>query len=197
MKDSQPKSYLLSKNKTFSYVASILSVAAVITSTSVVNAATFNFSFSDEDGAVNGTVEGTIELPDGDGTFDATSIMVNSAPSELGYTYPLDVFVLSSIFENSFTVVDGMIDKESSLFEVEFAAGLLFGLQTSFSSGATYLTDINNSDNTIIDTGVLDSDSSTLTFSVASIESTPEPTSLLTLMGIGVLGVASKLKKKT
>ncbi|MGK7947173.1 MAG: PEP-CTERM sorting domain-containing protein, partial [Microcystaceae cyanobacterium] len=54
-------------------------------------AATFNFSFSNEDGSVPGTVEGTIELPDGDGTFAASSIFVNSAPAALGYTLPFDI----------------------------------------------------------------------------------------------------------
>ena len=196
MKHSQCTSYPFLKNKTFNYAASIVTVASIVAFASVANAATFNFSFSNEDGAVNGTVEGTIELPDGDGIFDPISIMVTSAPPELGYTYPLDVFIPNAVIENSFTVVNGMIDKAMSLFEVQFPnTTAFFGFNTTFGMGATYLTDINNSPNTVINTGILDSDSSTLTFSVANVTSTPEPTSVITLLGVSVLGVASKLKK--
>ena len=44
--------------------------------------------------------------------------------------------------------------------------------------------------------GVFDADNSTLSYSAASA-TTPDPTSVITLIGAGVLGVASKkLKKK-
>ncbi|MGB5596147.1 MAG: hypothetical protein WBM62_19225 [Crocosphaera sp.] len=69
--------------------ATVLAAATVVGSANVANAATFGFSFSNVDGPVNGTVEGTIELPDGDGTFAATSVFVTSAPAALGYTTPL------------------------------------------------------------------------------------------------------------
>ncbi|MEL4896160.1 PEP-CTERM sorting domain-containing protein [Crocosphaera sp. Alani8] len=196
MKYSQCKYCSLLKSQGFSYVASFVAVASIVASADVVNAATFSFSFGNENGLVDGTVEGTIELPDGDGTFSATSIIVTSAPTELGYTYPLDFFNSTGIFENSFTVENGMIDKENTQFEVEFAANVVFGLRTSFSGGASFLTDSGNPNSSTFNTGVFDSDSSTLIFSVPSVESTPEPTSIITLLGVSVLGLAKKLKEK-
>ena len=62
--------------------ASFLTVATVLGTADVANAATFTFSFSNEDGIVNGAVSGTIQLPDGDfSNQPATSIVVNSAPA--------------------------------------------------------------------------------------------------------------------
>ncbi len=74
-----------------------------------------------------------------------------------------------------------------------FITNVVFGLNATFAGGASYLTDINNPGNAVVDTGVFDADSSTLTYSAAT---TPEPTSIITLLGLGVLGVASNLKKK-
>lgn len=163
----------------------------------MAHAATFNFSFSNEDGPVNGTVQGTIELPDGDGTFAATSVIVTSAPAALGYTVPLDILGSPvNVFDNSFTVVNGVIDEVASILDIEFDSNVVFALNSPFFGGASYLTDINNPANGVVDTGVFDSDSSTLTYSAAVAETTPEPTSIITLLGVGVLGVASKLKKK-
>ena len=47
-----------------------------------------------------------------------------------------------------------------------------------------------------ISDGVVDSDNSTLAYGTPSTATTPEPTSIITLMRVGVLGLASKLKKK-
>ena len=72
-------------------LTSTLAASTVITvmgAFDVANAATFNFSFSNEDGAVPGTVEGTIELPDGYGIFAASNLTVTSAPVALGFTLP-------------------------------------------------------------------------------------------------------------
>ena len=197
MKNLQRNSTPLHKNQGFSHLAaSVLALASVVASANLANAATFSFSFSNENGPVSGTVEGITELPDGDDIFEATSIIVTSAPAALGYTIPLDVLIgASSVFINSFTVVDGMIDAGASFFESSINGSNLFGLNTAFSGGASYLTNINNPDFETVNTGVLDSDSSTLTYSVI-IPTTPEPTSLLTLLSVGALGVASKLKKK-
>lgn len=69
----------------------------------------FNFSFNNTVGLVNGTVSGTLNLPDGNGTFAATSITINSAPAELGYTQPVDVLSFPDVTDNSFTVSNGTI----------------------------------------------------------------------------------------
>ncbi len=177
--------------------ATLLALSTVLTSVDMANAATFNFSFSNEDGAVNGTVSGTIELPDGDFVNQpATSLIITSAPPALGYTVPVDVLANPTfVSSNIFTVVGGAIDNAVSRFAAFFSSSS-FGLRSPgiafFGTGLSLQSSINSS------SGVQDDDSSTLVYSPASNTpvSTPEPTSVITLIGVGVLGVASKLKKK-
>jgi hypothetical protein len=70
----------------------------------------FNFSFNNNVGPVNGTVSGTLNLPDGNGTFAATSITINSAPAALGHTQPVDVLsYFTNVQVNNFTVSNGTI----------------------------------------------------------------------------------------
>ncbi|WP_168653550.1 hypothetical protein, partial [Dolichospermum sp. UHCC 0299] len=76
----------------------------------------FNFSFDNTVGPVNGTVSGTLDLPNGNGTFAATSVKINSAPAALGYTQPVDVlsyFPFPSL--NSFTVFNDTITSSNFL----------------------------------------------------------------------------------
>ncbi|MFM7713952.1 MAG: PEP-CTERM sorting domain-containing protein, partial [Microcystis sp.] len=69
-----------------------LATVATATLAQSASAATFNFSFSNVQGPVSGTVQGTLTLPDGDGTnLAATSLIVNSAPAAPGYTLPFNV----------------------------------------------------------------------------------------------------------
>ena len=155
----------------------------------VANAATFNFSFSNEDGSIPGTVEGTLELPDGDFVNQAaTSVIVTSAPAALGYTIPLDVSVaFPNVEQNSFTVVGGMIDASASqLFLISADFGSAFGLSSNL---ATFLSVQGSGTQEI---GVWDADNSTLIYTA----STPESSYVISLVGLGVLGVGSKLKKK-
>ncbi|MDJ0509603.1 MAG: PEP-CTERM sorting domain-containing protein [Crocosphaera sp.] len=160
-------------------------VVTVMGAFDVANAATFTFSFMNEDGLVDGTVEGVIELPDGDGTFAASSVTVTSAPAALGFTLPFDVFSnFPNIIDNSFTVSGGNIDVVASTvlatngFQAFFLNNPAFG--TQFAPEAP-------------NSGVADNDNSTLVYSSVSV---PEPTSMIALAGVGLLGVASKLKKK-
>ena len=156
-------------------------------SAGIANAATFNFSFTNENGPVAGTVTGTITLPDGDGTFAATAITVTSAPAALGYTTPLSANVATTL--NTFQVVGGAIVKAASAF----ATGSLGGTLSPFGLSSPAGTLLGTSGGGNPTNGVLDSDNSSLTYTA----STPEPTSVITLIGVGVLGVASKkLKKK-
>ena len=74
----------------------------------------FNFRFDNVSGPVNGTVSGTLDLPNGNGTFAATSMKINSAPAALGYTQPVDVLsYFTSVLSNSFTVSNGTITASS------------------------------------------------------------------------------------
>ena len=160
----------------------------------VANAAIFNFSFNNENCAVSGTVSGTITLPDGDDTFAATDVTITTLPAGLGLpAAPVNALAGGSV-ENSFNVIGGAINLAATSF-----LGLINGLtalafSTTLNGGAgTFLDALNG--NNFGATGVLDTDSSSLTFSSNAV-STPEPTSIITLIGVGVLGVASKLKKK-
>ena len=111
------KTALTSQHKALSLGASFLAAATIVGSAHVAQAATFNFSFSNVDGPVSGTVQGTIGLPDGNGTFAATLVIVTSAPAALGYTFPYNVLAdLTSIFANSFTLSGGAIIANNGLF---------------------------------------------------------------------------------
>jgi hypothetical protein len=164
----------------------------------VAHAATFNFSLSNVSGNTPGTVEGTIELPDGDGTFAATSIVVTSAPAALGYTTPFDVIANAvNSFANSFTVVGGEIDAATSNTAIVFNVGTADASAFSLGfPGFGSLLGVNGVPVTNSINGVVDVNDTTLAYSAVTAETTPEPTSIVTLLGVGVLGVASKLKKK-
>ena len=166
----------------------------MLASASVANAATFNFSFSNVEGAVGGTVEGIIELPDGDGTFAATSVTVTSAPAILGYPLPVD-FVDGGEIANSFTIISGMIDATVSTFVNPFPVSFPFGTALALNDGFEGSL-LNVPGSGVTSSGVQDLDSSTLNYSNASA-TTPESTSMITLIGLGLLGVGSKLKKKS
>ncbi|TRT87638.1 MAG: PEP-CTERM sorting domain-containing protein [Microcystis aeruginosa Ma_AC_P_19900807_S299] len=168
-----------------------LATVATATLAQSASAAIFNFSFSNVQGPVNGTVQGTLTLPDGDGTnLAATSVIVTSAPAALGYTLPFDVLAnFTSVFDNRFTVSGGVItassfgaqdDPFTSAFTLNFSpsiVGSLFnvlGLQEESS-------------------GVVDVNSTTLTFTPV-----PEPATVLGLLsvaGVGLLCKGRKLEK--
>lgn len=167
--------------------ASLLAVTTVFGSANVATAATFGFSFSNVDGPVNGTVEGTIELPDGDGTFAATSVFITSAPAALGYTTPLDAFTIGDIAANSFTVANGMIDFSASSFGVSSSLDVF---TLNFGSGIGSQLNIQGSGS--LGTGVVDLDNSTL----IDAATTPEPTTIFGLLLVGGVGLLSKRQKQ-
>jgi hypothetical protein len=189
---------LSAKTKALSVGASILTLATVLGSAQGASAATFNFSFSNVSGPVNGTVSGTVVLPDGDGTFPATGITVTSAPAALGYTLPFDVLAnLTTVLENTFTVAGGAIDTAASSFYAFFTPdnviGSGFGLSSAagFVSGSSFSIQLSSSPST----GVIDSDNSTLTFTPADTATTPEPGTLLGLLAVGSMGVLARKRK--
>ncbi|MGK7946281.1 MAG: PEP-CTERM sorting domain-containing protein [Microcystaceae cyanobacterium] len=176
--------------KAFSFGASIFTLATILGSTQNVNAATFNFSFTNVEGPVSGTVEGTIELPDGDGTFAATSVIVNSAPPALGYTTPFDVFATFAIeLTNSFTVVSGEIDALASSFGVA-EMGEAFVLNFSTTGSVLSL-----AGSGFTSSGVRDTDNSTLIYSSVPTATTPEPSAILGLLAVGSLGALTRKRK--
>ena len=120
----------------------------------------FNFSFNNTAGPVNGTVSGTLNLPDGNGTFAATSMKINSAPAALGYTQPVDVLsYFPNVFSNSFTVSNGTITASSfgaSNNSEGFALNFLPGVYGSVLSPVGEVDPFS---------GVVDINSTTLTYS--------------------------------
>ncbi len=170
-----------------------LATVATATLAPVASAATFNFSFGNVEGPVSGTVQGTLTLPDGDGTnLAATSLIVTSAPAALGYTLPFDVLANFAVIDNSFMVSGGVITASSfaaqNLTQVLYlnfipgTYGSLFTLPAGYS----------------LNSGVVDLNSTTLTYSPAAPTTVPEPATVLGLLsvaGVGLLCKGRKLEK--
>ncbi len=113
--------------------AAICGALAIISATTPgpAEAATYTFSFSNEDGAVPGDVSGTIVLPNGDGTFAATSVVVDAFPAALNLGTPP---IIAGLFEeNSFTVSAGNIT--SGAFFGTFDASTALFLASSIGGG--------------------------------------------------------------
>lgn len=162
-----------------------LATVATATLAPVASAATFNFSFGNVTGPVSGTVQGTLTLPDGDGTNAATSLIVTSAPSALGYTLPFNVLAnLTSVPANSFTVSGGVITASSFGAQNNTEA-----LTLNFSPGTFgSLFTVQGSANAL--SGVVDVNSTTLTFTPV-----PEPATVLGLLSVAGVGLLCKGRK--
>lgn len=124
----------------------------------------FNFSFNNVQGPVNGTVSGTLELPNGNGIFAAKSVKINSAPAALGYTQPVDVLsYFQNVGINQFEVSNGTIT--ASYFYATYATNpnetFIFNLPaigtllSTVGAGSPF-------------SGVVDLNSTTLTYSPAT-----------------------------
>jgi hypothetical protein len=137
----------------------------VVSGASPAQALSYTFSFSNVEGTVPGTVSGIIVLPDGDGTFAATSLQITSAPSGLGYD-PTTINWASGAVQNSFVVSGGVIAAANSGFVSLFNSNTAFALRTSLASNATFLDSLNGGN--LGATGVRDGASGTLTYGVAS-----------------------------
>ena len=139
-----------------------------------------------EDGNVDGTVEGIIELPDGDGTgLEAISVTVNSGLT-LPISYPI-IFNGSDALPNSFDVINGQIDKNTSSFGANLQILALLEINDS---GRSFLgTSIPLGGNNIED-----SDSSTLEITPVVSQVVTEPSSIL---GLGTaIGFGTAFKRK-
>ena len=163
-----------------------LATVATATLAQSASAAIFNFSFSNVNGPVSGTVQGTLTLPNGDGTnLAATSLIVNSAPAALGYTLPFDVLAnFTFVVDNGFTVSGGVITASSfaaqnstEALALNFIPGF-FGSLFSLPGAANAFT------------GVVDVNSTTLTFTPV-----PEPATVLGLLSVAGVGLLCKGRK--
>ena len=164
-----------------------LATVATATLAQSASAATFNFSFSNVDGPVSGTVQGTLTLPDGDGTNAATSLIVTSAPAALGSTLPFDVLAnFTTVPSNSFTVSGGVITSGSffatnsiGVLTLNFIPGNFGNLFNPLGAGGPF-------------SGVVDLNSTTLTYSPVPV---PEPATVLGLLSVAGVGLLCKGRK--
>jgi hypothetical protein len=138
-----------------------------------------NFSFSNVEGTVPGMVAGTITLPDGDGTFAASSVTVTTAPNGLGYDPTGFNFTSVLVYVNKFSVVNGIISKSDSNFAGFFNGSTALGLNYN---GITFLDYLNVGN--LGNPGVRDSSSSTLTYSATAV---PWETDSLSAIGSTIL----------
>ena len=171
---------------------SCLAAGALALAASSATAATYTFSFDNVGGTVAGTVSGTIELADGDGTFAATSVIVDTAPAALGYTLSLDFLDpangYTTDFGNSFTVVGGQIT-DATFGRVNSTEGLFLS-NDQLPDFQTWLNTVGSANQGI---GVADFASTTLTF--GTLAAVPLPASLpLLLAGLGGFGLMSRRK---
>ncbi|SLN20605.1 hypothetical protein PEL8287_00856 [Roseovarius litorisediminis] len=167
-----------------------LATAALLVATSAANAATFSFSFSNENGLVSGDVTGLILTPDGDGTFAINSLTIQTAPAGIGFGLPV---VINSFFQNSITVAGGNVT-DSSITSL-FLGGTAISLagDTGGVNGASFLDLLGGAN--FGATGVRDADSSTLTF--AAVGAVPLPAALpLMAAGFGLFGLMGWRRKK-
>jgi hypothetical protein len=128
------------------------------------------------EGAVSGTVAGTVTLPDGDGTFAAIALSITAAPAALGLALPVALAALDGPAFNAFVVTGGAISAAASHYVAVIDTpymnfGLHFGLLGAF------LTPIGGGPLN----GVHDTGNATLRYTAV-----PEPGSL----GLLVLGAA-------
>lgn len=155
-----------------------------------VHAATYSYSFSNVYGDINGDVSGTIELADGDGTFAATSVIIETLPIALGLgSGPISVST-SSTFENSFIVLGGNVVSASFLGLIN--SGTALGLNSSLASGITFLDQDGIAD--FGESGVQDPFSTTLTFAPVATAAVPLPAGVF-LLGGALFGLGSIRRK--
>jgi hypothetical protein len=150
-------------------------------------AAVFNFSFNNEDGAVSGTVMGQLTLADGDGAgLAATNVTLLNYPAALGLA-PAPMVVGNG---GSFTVLGGMITFAS--YSVAFNPSTALFLNTT---GFAALDKLNCA--CYGTQGVLDSDASSLVFSSTLPAAVPLPASMpLMAAGLGALGVVARRRRR-
>ena len=146
----------------------------------------YAFSFDNVEGAVSGTVAGTVTLPDGDGTFAAITLSITAAPAALGLALPATLAALGDPAFNAFVVTGGAISAAESRYVAVIDTpymnfGLNFGLLGSF------LTPIGSGPLN----GVHDTGNATLRYTAV-----PEPGSL-GLLVLGAVGIAAAGRRGT
>ena len=150
------------------------SFAAALLSTNQAEAAIFSYQFSNVNGSTSGTVNGSISLPDGDGTFAAPTVTVDSYPAALNLGATPITILSPAAIDNSFQVIGGQIVLFDYFGLINDDTALAFNGSTC--SSTTFLDVLNAQDCGV--SGVLDSASTTLSFSPVA-PTVPGPLPLL------------------
>jgi hypothetical protein len=107
-------------------------VGFLLVNLSPVQAIGFNWSFSNIIGGIDGTVSGTLEVPEGN-NVSATSVILTSTTNPLFDSLVGVDFVTFPIFSNQFNVTGGQIT--AALFGTDFFSNTA-NLSLEFNSGA-------------------------------------------------------------
>ena len=153
--------------KKITFINAILLMASLL-SASQAKAAIFNYQFINVNGAVPGTVNGTVTLPDGDGSFASSLVTIDSYPAalNLGAT-PISILPIDSL-TNLFTVTGGEIVNSDYSGLINGSTALSLKSLGFCSDNISFLDSFNAQD--CGDSGVLDTASSTLTFFPATAD---------------------------
>ena len=171
------------------FIATLAATSGLLLIPTPSQASVFNFSFTNEDGSIPGTVTGEIDVADiSDGTTTLDSLTILSAPD--GLTFPATP--LTGFFENSVTISGGEIT-DITVTPSVIGSDILFSLDSDFFTPAGTFLGAGSFSTT---NGVFDADSSTLTFSSASAPTNvPEPGTILALL-VGTSGILIFKTKK-
>lgn len=159
--------------------ASTLAVIFLLAFPLSAQAVVMTYSFDNVQGALAGSVSGTITLPEGDGFFAATKVTLDMGPTGLNYSLPL-VLTDFDVIENYFTVSGGVIDKANSFFLSFINPDTAFALNLPSLSNASFVDVLNAAD--VGETGVRDNGSTTLNFGIANSSSIPLPATVSMLL---------------
>lgn len=157
-------------------VAAFPFFAAALLSVSQAKATLFNYESMNVEGAVSGTVQGGITLPDGDGIFAASLVTIDSYPASLGLDPTPISIVTGDAPSNSLTVGGGQILSSDFLGLVNGGTALALNSGPFCNVDSSFLDALDAID--CGDTGVQDLGSSTLSLSPAAA-SVPGPLPLL------------------
>ena len=166
-----------------------LALSAALSPASGALAASFPFSFSNVEGRTDGQVSGVIVLPDGDGTFAASSVIVQSAPDALGFDEPFDA-VDFGVLENEFEVSGGALVGIDFRAQGSNAAAGFFALNSQSFPLVSVLGVLGETD---VEAGVLDYTSSTLSPLRTTAGQTTAPVPLpaaIAMLPAGLIGLA-------